>query len=308
MFSLQDQHQLPIKMGVVRYLNMLPYFWNNDRIFNLYDSPSTQNEDLRNHKLTACCTSLVAGLKQESSLKLLGDGFGVASQQQVQSVFIECPTFSQLQKDFWSEFEDRNKNFGIHKKPQYSRKQTVKIYSNGASEHSVWLIQKLLEWQGFQVDFQIKAFYELKKNIFEKEKDDSLSAYIMIGDYALFRNMMFPFTDRKETDFIRLDIGKLWFDFASLPCVFAGWFSQTEHQVHEHHLATLIEHQIIAWHSLSTKNQTNAISLHLSKRFPQISFSDNLLEDCLSYFGGLQLKFEPAHMETINIYRKLLKY
>lgn len=231
------------QLAAVAYLNMLPFFADNDRIV-LYQRPTDLNHDLQAGHIGAGCSSVLAGL--EAGLEPLMPLKGVAAENLVESVFIEAFLGNDDDNTRWAQFrianEDRLTGLGTAPLDTGSDEKAwtreVTLYSTGASAQSHWIVKSLFEAQGLKVT-TVQLELELEQSspddlsrFWKSQQRSGLACLLSIGDPALERRLRYPCSAK----LIRYDVAELWREATGTPCIFALWFRSPSLN-HEHRVA-----------------------------------------------------------------------
>jgi predicted solute-binding protein len=266
-----------LRVGAVRYLNMLPYFCGNEEIV-LFESPRELNNAMREERLDAACMSLIAG--KNLQLRLLP--FGIYGTSKVMSVLL-FPLNAKSNAIFDPRFEVNN----------FHSAKCV-ILTSGASEQSVFmaeaLLRKTFNFAEIGVSTQPNLTSKSLSQISHEVENDSLCMYfyLSIGDEAIFRHL-------SEKPSLFWDIATEWNRVFHENAQFAGWFVQNN--VNAKVLKILeksLEVSINTWNAYSELDKLNLAQKHISQSsllsfLPKSEVSLFLSEyfSVLKYYGGV---------------------
>lgn len=298
-----DGKRVPREFGLIRYLNMLPFFRLPAERTCVYPVPSALNQGMAEGEVRSGGLSLVAGLRQ--GLALLGGGYGVASAGAVMSVYLEgLPLEDGGTDPFWQAFAAQQGRFGsadweaVRSAPAPSEGAWVTILSSGASEQSEWLFSVLLRATGARVrvlsvgaqgasPLSTRYPQELRRLVRSHIGTDEALGFLCIGDEALLRAAKNPLETR-----CRIDLGAAWQQRTGLPAVFAAWFARAQ----DPSLLAPLEQAVGSW---------DAAAPALRLAFARASFPalcQALPESVLSnYLCGLRYRFGREERESIDL-------
>jgi predicted solute-binding protein len=297
-------------MGVVSYLNMLPFFYDDSGTCLVAKSPAELNGLLVSGKVAAGCVSNIAGLRH--GLRLILPAMGVACRGPVKSVYLEPLIVDSADIEFWDRFERRNGSKNNDLIAVIERKQSrsdisgqkVEIMTSGASEQSLWLTQTLLALQGFESSVSLieGADSKLQAELLKLKIPDKSCPRVLlsIGDPALARLQNFQ-------NFFRMDVSQLWFERTGLPCVFAAWYeSKAEIGAAQ---TTAFETQkrrkaVLSWGEFEKDAKKARIQSFLE---PKVS-SDKELNEHWEYLSNISYLFVEGEMRCLELFKRLFDH
>lgn len=293
-----------LRVGAVRYLNMLPYFFDSTDV-EIFDSPALLNEAMRNDKVDAACMSAIAGIK--SGFKPLEPMMGVASNENVGSVFLEPLLETPEQHLFWKQFLALNSNCEIEAE-ELVPKTHVAIFSSGASEQSLWLARLLLHWQGHKTTVHL-IDKNLSKDIdaidvanLLESTEATQALFLCIGDVALYR----VFEQKFVHPNCRWDVAQLWKHARGVPCVFATWFVRNSiSALQQKQLAMQLMNSLERWHMQGAVQQlAHAEAFLRQKNDPLVESlrTTSVVDAMAHYFRELDFVFSEPYRTTYSQY------
>lgn len=293
-----------MRVGAVRYLNMLPYFFDSHDV-EIFDSPALLNEAMRHEQVDAACMSAIAGIK--SGFTPLEPMMGVASNENVGSVFLEPLLETPDQHLFWTKFLTLNSK-GEIKVDNVESRTHVAIFSSGASEQSLWLARLLLHWQGHKttvhlVDKKLSKDIEASDVVnFLKNTAATQALFLSIGDIALYR----VFEQKFVHPGCRWDVAQLWKHARGVPCVFATLFVRSGIAAwQQRQLATQLMNSLDRWHTQGAAQQlAHAEAFLRQKNDPLVESlqTQSVTNAMAQYFRELDFVFSEPYRATYSQY------